>query len=135
MSGLLNVVDKKNEMWMSVIEQQQQVAQNHAMMRELEAKESAIQKGKQRLRSTVTWLTKTHGGLAVATMVITCVLLIMIKPDFVKKKRSNHLEDPGLSLGRILMYSVLSSGTILLVPAVQTLLRCINKHKVNSGMC
>jgi len=130
---ILPSIDKKNALWLNVIEQQQQVVQNQELRRQLEARSQAVQKGKKKLTNTITWLTKTKNGIAITTVVVVCILLVLLKPQFVKVHKSNELEEPKLSLGKIILLSLSAGGIVLLVPALHSVFEWIQK-KNGKGM-
>lgn len=126
--GLMPQADAKSQIWKEAIHQQKQLQENVAMKTKLEAKAEAVEKGKRNAKNAGLWLTQRPLGIAVATMVIVLLMLLWIKPDFVKHKKAHELEEPTLSMGRLLLVTLGSGAIVLLVPVVELCIKWIAKQ-------
>lgn len=126
--GLMPQGDAKSQIWKEAIHQQKQLQENVAMKTKLEAKAEAVEKGKRSAKNAGLWLTQRPLGITVATMVIVMLMLLWLKPDFVKHKKAHELEEPTLSMGRLLLVTLGSGAIVLLVPVIQLCSKWIAKH-------
>jgi hypothetical protein len=122
---LLPSTDKKTELWMNVMEQQQQIAQNQQLRRELEERASSFQKSKKRVTTTITWLTSTSSGVALVTVAVVVVLLLILRPPFVQDRPANELEEPTLSMSKIIAVGLSCGGIVFAAPLMRRIVRWI----------